>query len=290
MANVRDFRTRIRSVKSTQQITRAMKLVSAAKLRRAQERILAARPYALKMLEVLSSLASRANPDRHPLLSKRPEKKVIVVVLTADKGLCGSFNTNILNRARALLEEMSDRDVRVDPVGRKARDWFGRRDYPTRRVIVDIFRSLSIKHGRDIASDLVRSFVEGECDAVYLIYNEFKSAIQQRVVVEPLLPIPRETFASEEAAMAMGVEDYIYEPAQENLFEALLPKHVQIQIYRALLESTAAEQGARMAAMDNATRNAGEMIESLTLQMNKIRQASITKEILEVVSGADALK
>jgi F-type H+-transporting ATPase subunit gamma len=290
MANVRDFRTRIRSVKSTQQITRAMKLVSAAKLRRAQERILAARPYATKMLQVLSSLAVRANPDRHPILAKRPEKRVIVVVLTADKGLCGSFNTNILNRARTLLDEMRDQDVRVDPVGRKARDWFGRRDYPTRRVVIDIFRSLSMKHGRDIASDLTRSFIGEECDAVYFVYNEFKSAIQQRVVVEPLLPIPRETFTSEEATMGAGGEDYIYEPEQESLFSALLPKHVEIQVYRALLESAAAELGARMAAMDNATRNADEMIESLTLQMNKIRQASITKELLEVVSGADALK
>ncbi|MCZ6695091.1 MAG: ATP synthase F1 subunit gamma [Acidobacteria bacterium] len=293
MPSVRDFRTRIRSVKSTQQITRAMKLVAAAKLRRAQERIITARPYAGKMREVLASLASRAEPDRHPILARRPEKRVIVLVLSADKGLCGSFNTNILNRARTFLDGLSELDVKVDVVGRKARDWFHRRDYAVRRVVVDIFRVLSLQHAQEIATDLVRSFVEKECDAVYMIYNEFKSAIQQNVVVEPLLPIPRETFAEEEKkeeALPGGEEDYIYEPSQEELFASLLPKHVDVQVYRALLESSAAENGARMAAMDNATRNAGEMIESLTLQMNKIRQASITKEILEVISGADALK
>ena len=270
-----------------------MKLVAAAKLRRAQERIIAARPYAGKMREVLASLASRAEPGRHPILARRPEKKVIVLVLSADKGMCGSFNTNILNRTRAFLDGLSDRDVKVDVVGRKARDWFNRRHYAVRRIVIDIFRTLSLQHAQGIATDLVRAFVEEECDAVYMIYNEFKSAIQQRVVVEPLLPIPRETFAAEEKKVETlpgGEEDYIYEPAQEELFASLLPKHVDVQVYRALLESFAAENGARMAAMDNATRNAEEMIESLTLQMNKIRQASITKEILEVVSGADALK
>jgi len=325
MANVRDYRTRIRSVRSTQQITRAMKLVSAAKLRRAQDRILAARPYARKMLEVLSSLAARAHPDRHPLLMRRPEEKVLVVVVTADKGLCGSFNTNIVNRARAFLDELLGRSgpaagprpglrVQVDVVGRKARDWFRRRDYPTRRVLVDIFRDVTFEEARDIASNLIEGFSKGELDAVYLVYNEFKSVMQQRVVLERLLPIPRAAFglgaftagagatpalpgtahgggpapaASTDAAQP---EDYIYEPDQETLFAALLPRHVMTQVHRVLLESSAAEHGARMTAMENATRNAGEMIDSLTLQMNKIRQASITKEILEVVSGAEALK
>jgi len=306
MANVRDLRTRIRSVKSTQQITRAMKLVSASKLRRAQDRILAARPYARKMGDVLSSLAVRANPERHPLLARRPEERVIVVVITADKGLCGSFNTNILNRVRHLLDGMHDREVRVDIVGKKGRDWFRRRDYTVRRALVDLFRSLSLDQAREIASDLIRGFTAGEWDAVYLVYNEFKSAIQQQVVVEQLLPIPRDTFGHDafRGADAGGApaeggvnkrpvapgEDYIYEPGDRQLFETLLPKHVEIQVYRSLLESSAAEQGARMNAMSNATRNAEEMIESLTLQMNKIRQASITKEILEVVSGAEALK
>ena len=309
MANVRDYRTRIRSVKSTQQITRAMKLVSAAKLRRSQDRILAARPYARKMLEVLSSLAARARPERHPLLSRRPEEKVLVVVIAADKGLCGSFNTNILNRARAFLDERMGRvageKARVDVIGRKARDWFRRRAYPVRRTVVDIFKDVTLEEARGIAGDLIDLFARGELDAVYLVYNEFKSVMQQRVVVEPLLPIPRAAFGPGAFGAGRGPggaipgeaipggtqpEDYIYEPDQETLFAALLPKHVMIQVHRVLLESAAAEHGARMTAMENATRNAGEMIDSLTLQMNKIRQAAITKEILEVVSGAEALK
>ena len=314
MANVRDYRTRIRSVTSTQQITRAMKLVAAAKLRRAQDRILAARPYAHKMSQVLSSLALRAHPERHPLLVRRPEEKVLVVVITADKGLCGSFNTNIINKARAFLNELLGRPgvpggsqskgaVQVDLIGRKARDWFRRRDYPVRNVRVDLFKEVKFEDARDIASTLIENYSTGEIDAVYLVYNEFKSVMQQRVVLEQLLPIPRSALgpvpsaATPEAAPDPAAapdetqaEDYLYEPDQETLFAALLPKHVMTQVHRVLLESSAAEQGARMTAMENATRNAGEMIDSLTLQMNKIRQASITKEILEVVSGAEALK
>jgi F-type H+-transporting ATPase subunit gamma len=293
MANVRDFRTRIRSVRSTQQITRAMKLVSAAKLRRAQERILAARPYSDKMKEVLLSLAARASAGRHPLLARRPERRTIAVVITADKGLCGSFNTNILNGARAVLDRLragADAEVRVDIVGRKARDWFRRRDYPTRRVFLDLFRNITPEQARDIAADLIAVFTRGEVDAVQLVYNEFKSVMQQRVIVEPLLPIPRSALGAGAFGGGAAAEDYIYEPSADRLFEALLPRHVETQVYRALLESAAAEQGARMTAMENATRNAEEMVDSLTLQMNKIRQASITKEILEVVSGAEALK
>jgi len=297
MANVRDFRTRIRSVKSTQQITRAMYLVAAAKMRRAQERIITARPYAKKMLEVLSSLAARTGADRHPLLARRPEEKVIVVVISSDKGLCGSFNTNILNRARAYLGELRDKRVQVDVIGKKARDWFKRRPYTVRRVEADLFRDLTPAHAESIASDLAALFTAAEVDAVYLVYNEFKSVLQQRVVVEPLLPIPRSIFDEqaaaarrEESPQGPPPEDYIYEPDDATLFASLLPKHVTTQVFRALLESAAAEQGARTTAMDNATRNASEMIDALTLQMNKIRQASITKEILEVVSGAEALK
>ncbi len=297
MANVRDFRTRIRSVKSTQQITRAMKLVAASKLRRAQESVLAARPYSNRMLEVLSSLAARANPENHPLLAQRPEKRVIVVVLSADKGLCGSFNTNILNAARKFLDGLKAEDVQVDVVGRKGRDWFRRRPYRVRRVLLDLFRKIGLKEAREVATELIESFAAAEIDAVYLVYNEFKSAIQQRIVARPLLPIPRATLGGEgtletEGAKAGGLvppEDYIYEPGAAELFSALLPKHVEVQVFHALLESSSAEHGARMSAMDNATRNAGEMIDTLTLQMNKIRQTAITKEILEVVSGAEAL-
>lgn len=318
MANVRDFRTRIRSVKSTQQITRAMYLVSAAKMRRAQERIIAVRPYALKMLDVLSSLAARADVSKHPLLARREERRVVVLVISSDKGLCGSFNTNILNRARAFLAELKDREeVHVDLVGRKARDWFKRRAYKVRRVEVDLLKDLDVPKVRDFAGELVRGFVAEEYDAVYLIYNEFKSILQQRPVVERLLPIPLEVFARTQpeggaagataggapaagSAAAHGTsaaegapvrpEDYIYEPDDVSLFDRLLPRHVGTQVFRALLESGAAEQGARMTAMNNATRNATDMIDALTLQMNKIRQAAITKEILEVVGGAEALK
>jgi F-type H+-transporting ATPase subunit gamma len=300
MANVRDYRRRIRSVRSTQQITRAMYLVAASKMRRAQEQIVAARPYARKMLEVLSSLAARADAAKHPLLARRPEEHVVALVITADKGLCGAFNTNILNRARGFLDGLAGRRLLVDIVGRKGRDWFKRRRYAVRRVAIDLFRGLGPGHARDLAAELVAPFTAGEIDAVYLVYNEFKSVIQQRVVIEPLLPIPLSVFEeavaaakrAESGSAAEGVrpEDYIYEPGDRALFDTLLPRHVETQVYRALLESAAAEQGARMTAMDNATRNASEMIDSLTLEMNKIRQASITKELLEVVSGAEAQK
>jgi len=308
MANVRDFRTRIRSVRSTQQITRAMKLVSAAKLRRAQERILGARPYAHKMQEVLASLARRAAPESHPLLAVRPAERVLVVVVSADKGLCGSFNTNILNKAREVIGGYTGAEVQADLIGRKAREWFKRRDYRVRNVRVDLGRSITPESARGLAEDLMRAFTAAEADAVDVVYNEFKSAIQQRIIVERLLPIPRTALFAAPGAEAAeegtatgrrgapddgagaAAEDYIYEPQAATLLDALLPRHVEIQVYRILLESAAAEQGARMAAMENATRNAGEMIDSLTLQMNKIRQASITKEILEVVSGAEALK
>ena len=308
MANVRDFRTRIRSVKSTQQITRAMYLVSAAKMRRAQERIIAVRPYALKMLDVLSSLAARADVSKHPLLARREERRVVVLVISSDKGLCGSFNTNILNRARTFLAELAGREeVHVDLVGRKARDWFKRRAHKVRRVEVDLLKDLDIPKVRTFAGELVRGFVAEEYDAVYLIYNEFKSILQQKPVVERLLPIPLEIFERTQpeaagtpagaagagdatGAPALRPEDYIYEPDDISLFDRLLPRHVGTQVYRALLESGAAEQGARMTAMNNATRNASDMIDTLTLQMNKIRQAAITKEILEVVGGAEALK
>jgi len=296
MANVRDFRTRIRSVKSTQQITRAMYLVSAAKMRRAQERIIAVRPYALKMLDVLSSLAARADVSKHPLLARREERRVVVLVISSDKGLCGSFNTNILNRARAFLAELSDREeVHVDLVGRKARDWFKRRATKVRRVEVDLLKDLDVPRVRAFASELVRGFTAEEYDAVYLVYNEFKSILQQRPVVERVLPIPLEIFARTQEDTAAEAaprrpEDYIYEPDDTSLFDRLLPRHVGTQVFRALLESGAAEPGARMTAMNNATRNATDMIDALTLQMNKIRQAAITKEILEVVGGAEALK
>ena len=285
MPNLRDIRTRIRSIKNTQQLTYTMKLVSATKLRRAQEQILAARPYAKRMLQVLNSLATRAHPESHPLLIRREEKKAEMVVITADRGLCGGFNANILKAALEAIRKREGADLAVTAVGKKARDFFRRRRVPMRREMVDIFRKVSYAHAADLAQDLIQRYVSGERDSIYLVYNEFKSAIQQRIVVEKLLPI--EKLPEEEKLLPV---DYIYEPSQQGIFEQLLPKHVEVQVFRALLESAAAEHGARMSAMDSATRNAAELIDSLTLNMNKVRQAGITKEILEVVAGAAALE
>jgi len=285
MPNLRDIRTRIRSIKNTQQLTYTMKLVSATKLRRAQEQILAARPYAKRMLQVLNSLATRANPESHALLTRREEKKAELVVITADRGLCGGFNANILKATLGEIRRREGADLAVTAVGKKARDFFRRRGVTMRREMVDVFRKVSYAHAADLAQDLIRRYVSGERDAIYLVYNEFKSAIQQRITVEKLLPI--EKLPEEEKLLPV---DYLYEPSQEEIFEQLLPKHVEVQVFRALLESAAAEHGARMSAMDSATRNAADLIDSLTLNMNKVRQAGITKEILEVVSGAAALE
>jgi len=283
MANVRDIRRRIRSVRSTQQVTKAMKMVSAAKLRRSQERIMATRPYANQMLAVLNSLATRANPDTHPLLAVRGTEKVELLIVTADKGLCGGFNTNIIKKATAFIEENKERVLTTHLVGRKGRDYFKKRGYTVTGEYVDLFRTLSYDDAAGIARNVMDRYIEKDLDAVYLIYNEFKSVIQQRVVVERLLPIQRLELPADTA-----VQDYIYEPSAQALFDALLPRHVEFQVLRALYESVAAEFGARMSAMDAATRNADEMINSLTLYMNRVRQASITKEIIEVVSGAEA--
>ena len=276
-----DIRRRIRSVKNTQQITKAMKMVSAAKLRRAQEAMFAARPYARKMMEVLNSLATRANPGAHPLLQERPVERVLLVVITADKGLCGGFNANILRAAARFLQEREQHDLRLEVVGRKGRDFFRRRRYQIRAEHIGVFQALRFPVAQALARDLVRAYIEREADQIYILYNEFKSVIQQRVVAERLLPIEKLSLRPEEPAM-----DYLYEPDPARIFGEILPKHVEVQVWRALLESAAAEHGARMAAMDAATRNAGEMIDRLTLYMNKVRQAAITKEIIEVVSGA----
>jgi F-type H+-transporting ATPase subunit gamma len=275
-----DIRRRIRSVKNTQQITRAMKMISAARLRRAQEAMFAARPYARKMLEVLNSLATRANPEIHPLLQQREGDRVLLIVVTADRGLCGGFNANIIRAALRFLQERSGQ-TRLELIGRKGRDIFRRRHWPIRAEHVGVFQPLRYETARSVAHELIGLFVKGELDQIHLAYNEFKTVISQRVVVEPLLPIRRLEFDPKEP-----VQDYIYEPGPSDIFGGLLPKHVEVQLWRALLESAAAEHGARMAAMDAATRNAGEMIDNLTLYMNKVRQAAITKEIIEVVSGA----
>jgi F-type H+-transporting ATPase subunit gamma len=278
-----DIRRRIRSVKSTQQITKAMKMVSAAKLRRAQDAMFAARPFARKMLEVLNSVATRAKPELHPLLQDRGDGRVLLVVVTADKGLCGGFNASIIRTAARFLaeERFRDRDRELELIGRKGRDYFRRRAPKIRSEHVGVFQLLRYTVAQQIAKELIEAFTSGAVDQVFLIYNEFKSVIQQRVVVERLLPIERLAFDPREPAL-----DYIYEPGPKRIFDELLPKHVEVQVWRALLESAAAEHGARMAAMDTATNNAADVIERLTLYMNKVRQAAITKEIIEVVSGA----
>jgi F-type H+-transporting ATPase subunit gamma len=278
-----DIRRRIRSVKNTQQITKAMKMVSAAKLRRAQEAMFAARPYARKMMEVLNSLATRANPEAHPLLTPHGQERVLLVVVTADKGLCGGFNANIIRAATRFLEEEARKaqKLELDLVGRKGRDFFRRRKYKVHGEHVGVFQALRFPVAQEIARRLIERYVKVEVDEIYLVYNEFKTVVQQKVVVERLLPVTKLAFDPKDPA-----QDYLYEPNPARIFGDILPKHVEVQVWRALLESAAAEHGARMAAMDAATNNAGEMIDRLTLYMNKVRQAAITKEIIEVVSGA----
>jgi F-type H+-transporting ATPase subunit gamma len=278
-----DIRRRIRSVKNTQQITKAMKMVSAAKLRRAQEAMFAARPYARKMLEVLNSLATRAQPDSHPLLRERPVKRVLVVVVTADKGLAGGFNSNILRAATRFLasDTVAGKHVELEMIGRKGRDFFRRRAVPIRAEEIGLFQQLQFARAQQIAQRLARSYVEEQFDQIWLVFNEFKTVVQQRIVVQRLLPIERLQFEPTQPA-----QDYLYEPDAPGIYAHILPKHVEMQVWQALLESAAAEHGARMAAMDAASKNASDMIERLTLYMNKVRQAAITKEIIEVVSGA----
>jgi F-type H+-transporting ATPase subunit gamma len=282
MAKTQDLRRRIASIRNTMQLTKAMKTVSAAKLRRAQDAMMAARPYADQMLKVLKSLASRANPEAHPLLARHGDQRVRALVITSDRGLCGSFNVNICRTAAAFLEEYRGKELELLTVGRKGREYFRRRDYTMGRDWEDVIRTVGYTTAVDIAQFLIEAYVKEDVDTVLVVYNEFKSTMQQQPVVEQLLPIERLDLEPGES------EDYIYEPDAVSLFDSLLPKHVEFQIYRALRESVAAEHAARMTAMDAATRNAGELIDKLTLHMNRVRQASITTEIIEVVSGAEA--
>lgn len=284
MPSLLDIRRRIRSVKNTQQLTKAMKTVSAAKLRRAQDRIFAARPYADQLKKVLANLTGRVEDISHALLEVRPEQRILFLVVTADRGLCGAFNSNITRTAQLFIRERTTQDVKLAAIGRKGREFFRRRGVPIRLEFVNIFSRLDLNHAKEIAGNVIQAYTDAEVDAVYIVYNEFKSAIQQRVVVEKLLPLNRIELDQREPQL-----DYIFEQSPQQIFNRLLPRYVEIQIYRALLESAAAEHGARMASMDTASRNAGDMIDSLTLNMNRIRQAAITREIIEVVSGAGAL-
>ena len=284
MPSLLDIRRRIRSVKNTQQLTKAMKTVSAAKLRRAQERVFSARPYAKQLKKVLANLTARQEDLSHPLLEVRPEQRILFIVVTADRGLCGAFNSNITRTAQIFIRDRSGQEIQVVAVGRKGRDFFRRRHVPIRAEFVNIFSRLDYGNAKDIAENVMQAYSDGEVDAVYILYNEFKSVIQQRVVVEKVLPLSRV-----EADKTEPQTDYIFEQPPQEIFNRMLPRYVEIQIYRALLESAAAEHGSRMASMDTASRNAGDMIDSLTLNMNRIRQAAITREIIEVVSGAGAL-
>ena len=294
MPSLIDLRRRVRAVKNTEQITKAMKMVAASKLRRAQERMSNARPFARQMQRVLASVASRVDPSAHPLLATReprPDGKTLVVIVTSDKGLCGSFNTNIIKAGATFVIE-SSQACSLGLVGRKGRDYFGRRTFDVAYEQAGIFQKLSYASAQSIAQQAIEAFTSGHVDRVVLIYNEFKSVMTQRVVVDQLLPIARGDVSGSDPQSGSdpGSQiDYLYEPSPEAIFNELLPRYVEVQVYRALLESNAAFFAAQMTAMDAATKNSTEMIGSLTLYMNKVRQAAITREIIEVVSGAQAL-
>ena len=295
MPSLQSLRRKIAAFKNTQKITKAMKMVAAAKLKRSQDRILAARPYAHKMRGVLSNLSQRVNRTSHPLLQKREGKKIEILVVTSDRGLCGGFNGNIVRKSAEFVRqcEAEGLSVNLSIIGRKGRDYFRRRSWPIRQEWTGIFDRLTFEHAIDIGGDLTENFVKGTFDELYVVYNEFKSAIQQRVIVEKLFPIDTAaefgTAPNSTGQSAIG-GSYFYEPDEGELLTALVPKHFQIQAYRILLESAAAEHGARMAAMDGATRNAGQLIKKVTLYYNKTRQAAITKELMDIVGGAEALK
>jgi F-type H+-transporting ATPase subunit gamma len=287
MPSLIDLRRRIRAVKSTQQITKAMKMIAASRLKRAQDRIVAARPFAQRMLNVLNGLVTRVDPEMHPLLQVPDQStgRTLLIVITADRGLCGSFNSNVIKAASQFIAgEARGRDVALGLVGRKGRDFFRRRVAHVHYEAVGIFQRLSFDAAVGLANVAIEEFTTGAASSVHLVYNEFKSVMSQRVVVERLLPIPR----LDGSAGGGPAIEYVYEPAAEHIFHDLLPRHVQVQVYRALLESNAAFFAAQMTAMDSATRNSAEMIDSLTLYMNKVRQGAITREIIEVVSGAAA--
>jgi F-type H+-transporting ATPase subunit gamma len=310
MPTLLDYRRRIRSVRSTQQITRAMKFVAAAKLRRAQEGVFAARPYAREILRVLRSAASRMETAAHPLLERRPEDRILIVVLTGDRSLCGAFNTNVLRRATIFSREHSSKKIESIVVGRKARDTLKKRGWTFVGEYLNVSSHVDFAKAREIAARIAERYAKRDVDAVYAVYNEFKNVMVQNLRTEKLLPIDPavlvpDTPSVEERATAAAdgreapslprdlspsgrafLVDYIYEEPIEIIFNGLVPRYLESEVLRILLESAAAEHAARMTAMDSATRNASELIDKLTLQMNKIRQAGITKELIEIVSGA----
>ncbi len=292
MANLKEIRKRITSVKATQKITRAMKMVAGARLNRAQQRITAMRPYAVTTGRVLREVVSAGVGDEaasnHPLLAKREEKRALYLVVTSDRGLCGSFNSSINKQAEAewRTTQAAGREVQLALIGRKGRDYFRRRKAPVFHAFEGVWENLGPDTARRVATTLLTPFLKGEVDALYLVYNEFKSAMSQNVVIEPLFPLSSSSVEEQDSALA---QDFIFEPDRGALLERLVPMYVEISILRALYESMASELGARMTAMDAATKNASEMISDLTLQYNQARQAAITTELLEIISGAEAL-
>jgi F-type H+-transporting ATPase subunit gamma len=287
MPSLIDLRRRIRAVKSTQQITKAMKMIAASRLKRAQDRVVAARPFAQRMQAVLNGLVARVDQDLHPLLRQPegPDNRPLLIVVSGDRGLAGSFNSNIIKAAgQFIVEHGRGGTVSLSLIGRKGRDFFKRRGFDVRYEVAGILAKATFDDAVDAADAAIEEFTSGRVTSVHLVYNEFKSVMTQRVVVTQILPLPRL-----EAAETSGpVTEYLYEPGAQEIFTALLPRYVQVQIFRSLLESNAAFFAAQMTAMDAATRNSSEMIENLTLYMNKVRQAAITREIIEVVSGAAA--
>lgn len=286
MESLKAIRQRIGSVRNTQQITRAMKMVAAARLRKAQEAIETMRPYSYRLLDIISQLAARAEFTDHPLLAQREPRRIRLLIMTSDRGLCGGFNANINRRAERYIQgnEGDHEEILLDIIGRKGQEYFRRRDVNLGRYFEGILEKVDLNAASDVGEKAMADFIDEQLDAVYVVYNEFKSAITQRVVVEQLLPVvPLQTEERE------GLTDFIYEPSKQAVLEAALPRHINVQIYRMLLESVASEMGARMSAMDNATRNAGEIIDDLTMQYNRARQAQITKELMEIIGGAEAL-
>lgn len=291
MPTLKQIRRRIASVRNTQKITRAMKLVAAARLRRAQLNMEKAKPYASRIRDVIFDLAGHTERESHPLLAVREEKKILLITITSDRGLCGAFNSNIIRRTEKFLRERIEEgsEVFLALVGRKGRDYFRRRTYPIRQEYMEVLSAPTLERAAEIGREVIAAYVDGGLDATYIVYNEFKSAVSQQVVVEKLLPV-----VPEEAWSIRGVgadaAEFQFEPSKMAILDSVLPLYVNVRIYFAILESLAAEMAARMTAMENATNNAGELLRVLTLQYNKARQAAITKEMLEIVSGAEAMK
>lgn len=287
MANLKEIRRRIKSVKNTRQITKAMKMIAASRLRKAQEAIEAKRPYAERLAQVIGALATRAEVDDHPLLQVRPPKNVLLVVLTSDRGMCGGFNVNIARTTVRYLDGNTEHEqIELAIIGKKGQDFFRRRpQYNVREMYQGVFENIGLAKATEIGEDITAAYETAGLDAVYLVYNRFKSAISQSVEVEKILPVEPDAEASDTDRM-----DFIYEPSKRGVLDEVLPLYVNVQIYRAILESIASEMGSRMTAMDNATRNASELIDRLTLKYNRARQAAITTELMEIIGGAEALK